>query len=161
MNNTSTITLVFHENFYLQVFPELLPARFEILTFALIVTSEQITLYIFSRTDSVVDAVSGVIHAHSEAIYTFHGITVVTATDRNETMGHLRQNSVFISILPLAIVHVEQLTHDAEVIPLSHYTTSIQTIFTEEEVVSNLGFVSVLTDIELGDNVNISIEDDQ
>lgn len=161
MNNTSTITLVFHENFYLQVFPELLPARFEILTFAFIVTSEQITLYIFSRTDSVVDAVSGVIHAHSEAIYTFHGITVVTATDRNETMGHLRQNSVFISILPLAIVHVEQLTHDAEVIPLSHYTTSIQTIFTEEEVVSNLGFVSVLTDIELGDNVNISIEDDQ
>lgn len=161
MSNTSAITLVFYENFYLQVFPELLPARFEILTFAFIVTSEQITLYIFSRTDSVVDAVSGVIDAHSEAIYTLHGITVVTTTDRNETMGHLRQNSVFISILPLAIVHVEQLTHDAEVIPISHYTTSIQTIFTEEEVVSNLGFVSVLTDIELGDNVNISIEDDQ
>ena len=161
MSNTSTITLVFYENFYLQVFPELLPARFEILTFAFIFTSEQIMLYISSSTDSVVDAVSGVIHAHSEAIYTLHGLTVVTNTDRNETMGHLRQNSVFISILPLAIVHVEQLTHDAEVIPISHYTTSIQTIFTEEEVVSNLGFVSVLTDIELGDNVNISIEDDQ
>lgn len=160
MSNTSTITLVFCENFYFQVFPELLPARFEILTIAFNVTSEQITLYIFSRTDSVEDAVSGVNDAHSEAIYTLHGIAVVTTTDRNETMGHLRQNSVFISILPLAILHVEQLTHDA-VIPISHYTTSIQTVFTEEEVVSNLVFVSVLSDIELGDNVNILIEGDQ
>ena len=73
----------------------------------------------------------------------------------------MRHSSIFISIIPLAIVHEWQLRHDAEVIPALRYTTSSQTVFAEEEVVSHLGFMSVLTDIELGSNANISIDDDE
>ena len=73
----------------------------------------------------------------------------------------MRQSSIFTIIIPLAIVHEWQLRHDAEVISTLHYTTSGQTVFTEEEVVSQLEFMSVLTDIELGNNVNISINDNE
>ena len=158
MSNTSTIRLVFYESFVSPTFPEQLLDRYNTIIFALIVSEERILLYIVSRTNSVAEA-------YTEVIHTLHNIIVLTNTDavenRIEVSENVRHSFIFISIIPLAIVHEWQLRHDAEVIPALRYTTSSQTVFTEEEVVSHLGFMSVLTDIELGSNANISIDDDE
>ena len=162
MSYISTIRLVFCENFISPAFPEQLLDRYDTQFFAFIVTDEQTTLYIVSSTNSVAEADSGVDGGHSETIYIFHGITAVTTTDStesiiedNESVRHLRNNYVFISIITLAMVYEEQFRHDVE------DTANIRTVFTEEEVVSHPEFMSVLTDIELESNVNISREVDR
>ena len=53
------------------------------------------------------------------------------------------------------MVYEEQFRHDVE------DTANIRTVFTEEEVVSHPEFMSVLTDIELESNLNISREVDR
>ena len=162
MSYITTIRLVFCENFISPAFPEQLLDRYDTLIFAFIVTDDQITFYIAYRTNSVVEAYSGVDGRHSETIYIFHAITAVTTTDSTESIiediesvRHLRHTSVFISIITLTTAWEEQLRHGAE------DTANIRTVFTEEEVVNHLGFISVLTDIELEGNVNISSEADR
>ena len=158
MSNINTIRLVFYGSFILPAFPEDLLDRYDTIVFAVIVSEEQILLYIVSRANSVAEA-------YTEVIQILYNIMLLTTTDaaenRIEVSENVRHSSLFIIIIPLAIIHEWQLRHDAEVIPTLRYTTSDQTVFTEEEVVSHLEFMSVLTDIELGNNVNISINDDE
>lgn len=158
MSNINTIRLVFYGSFILPAFPEHLLDRYDTIIFAVIVSEEEILLYIVSLTNSVAEA-------YTEVIHIFYNIIVLTTTDtvedRIEVSENVRQSSIFTIIIPLAIVHEWQLRHDAEVISTLRYTTSGQTVFTEEEVVSQLEFMSVLTDIELGNNVNISINDNE
>ena len=158
MSNINAIRLVFYGSFILPVFPEHLLDRYDTIIFAVIVSEEQILLYIVSPTNSVAEV-------YTEVIHILYNIIVLTTTDaaenRIEVSENVRHSSLFIIIIPLVIIHEWQLRHDAEVIPTLRYITSDQTVFTEEEVVSQLEFMSVLTDIEPGNNVNISTNDNE
>ena len=115
-------------------------------------------MYIVSRTNSVAEA-------YTEVIYILYNIIVLTTTyaveNRIRVSENVRHSALFIITIPPAIIHEWHVRHDAEVIPTLRYTTSSQTVFTEEEVVSHLEYLSLLTDKELGNNVNISINDDE
>ena len=83
MSNTSTIRLVFYESFVLPAFPEQLLDRYNTIIFALIVSEERILLlYIISRTNSVAEA-------YTEVIHILHNIIVLTNTDVLKTESTL------------------------------------------------------------------------